>query len=58
MPWCVLCFETRLSYVSTAADDRATRPQWPTESKSYAQRLLDVFLPAGYPHTVTEDYMQ
>jgi hypothetical protein len=24
---------------------------------SYAKGLLDVFLPAGYPHTVTEDYM-
>ncbi|KAF2441804.1 DUF647-domain-containing protein [Karstenula rhodostoma CBS 690.94] len=28
------------------------------ESKSYAQQLLEVFLPAGYPHTVTEDYIQ
>ncbi|KAI0136745.1 vitamin B6 photo-protection and homoeostasis-domain-containing protein [Xylariales sp. AK1849] len=24
---------------------------------SYAKALLDVFLPAGYPHTVTADYM-
>ncbi|KAL5434081.1 hypothetical protein PMIN06_001660 [Paraphaeosphaeria minitans] len=30
----------------------------PRESKSYAQRLFEVFLPAGYPHTVTEDYIQ
>ncbi|KAF2280621.1 DUF647-domain-containing protein, partial [Westerdykella ornata] len=26
--------------------------------KTYAQRILDVFLPAGYPHSVTEDYIQ
>ncbi|KAF1928655.1 DUF647-domain-containing protein [Didymella exigua CBS 183.55] len=30
----------------------------PRETKSYAQQLLDVFLPAGYPHSVTEDYIQ
>jgi hypothetical protein len=32
--------------------------QLPRETKSYAQQLLDVFLPAGYPHSVTEDYIQ
>ncbi|ORY64497.1 root UVB sensitive family, partial [Pseudomassariella vexata] len=26
-------------------------------SSSYAKDVLDVFLPAGYPHTVTADYM-
>lgn len=24
--------------------------------RSYAREMLDVFLPAGYPHTVTADY--
>lgn len=24
--------------------------------RSYAREVLDVFLPAGYPHTVTPDY--
>ncbi len=24
--------------------------------RSYAREVLDVFLPAGYPHTVTRDY--
>jgi hypothetical protein len=30
----------------------------PKHAKSYAQQLLDVFLPAGYPQSVTEDYIQ
>lgn len=30
--------------------------QLPQQTKSYVQQLLDVFLPAGYPHSVTEDY--
>lgn len=30
----------------------------PEDAKSFPQRLLDVFLPAGYPHSVTEDYLQ
>ncbi|KAF2872431.1 vitamin B6 photo-protection and homoeostasis-domain-containing protein, partial [Massariosphaeria phaeospora] len=30
----------------------------PPESRSFAQRVLDVFLPVGFPHSVTEDYMQ
>ncbi|KAH6858360.1 vitamin B6 photo-protection and homoeostasis-domain-containing protein [Alternaria alternata] len=30
---------------------------YPKEAKSYAQRLLGVFLPAGYPQSVTEDYI-
>ncbi|ORX98524.1 vitamin B6 photo-protection and homoeostasis-domain-containing protein, partial [Clohesyomyces aquaticus] len=28
------------------------------ETKSYMQQLFDVFLPAGYPQSVTEDYIQ
>lgn len=28
------------------------------ETKSYVQQILDVFLPAGYPHSVTDDYIQ
>jgi hypothetical protein len=27
-------------------------------TKSLAQQVLDVFLPVGYPFSVTEDYMQ
>ncbi|KAF3007931.1 hypothetical protein E8E13_011218 [Curvularia kusanoi] len=30
----------------------------PQKTKNYAQKLLDVFLPTGYPHSVTEDYIQ
>ncbi|KAF9693860.1 hypothetical protein EKO04_008308 [Ascochyta lentis] len=30
----------------------------PKETKSYSQQILDVFLPAGYPQSVTEDYIQ
>ncbi|KAH7125338.1 vitamin B6 photo-protection and homoeostasis-domain-containing protein [Dendryphion nanum] len=30
----------------------------PKESKSYIQQILDVFLPAGYPQSVTDDYIQ
>ncbi|KAL1635477.1 hypothetical protein SLS58_010234 [Diplodia intermedia] len=29
----------------------------PDQQKSLLLRLLDVFLPAGYPHSVTEDYL-
>lgn len=34
----------------------ANDAQLPQQTRSYAQQLLDVFLPAGYPHSVTEDY--
>jgi hypothetical protein len=27
-------------------------------STSYAKNILNAFLPAGYPHSVTEDYLQ
>ncbi|KAF2833688.1 DUF647-domain-containing protein [Ophiobolus disseminans] len=30
----------------------------PKESKSLAQKALDVFLPAGFPHSVSEDYIK
>lgn len=30
----------------------------PESAKSYWQQLLDVFLPAGYPQSVTEDYLE
>lgn len=30
----------------------------PDQSKSPWQKVLDVFLPAGYPHSVTGDYLQ
>jgi hypothetical protein len=32
--------------------------QRPRETKSYAQKVLDVFLPVGYPQSVSEDYIQ
>jgi hypothetical protein len=32
--------------------------QRPRETKSHAQKVLDVFLPAGYPQSVSEDYIQ
>ncbi|KAF2471508.1 DUF647-domain-containing protein, partial [Lindgomyces ingoldianus] len=31
---------------------------FPKGMKSFGQQLLDVFLPAGYPQSVTEDYIQ
>lgn len=30
----------------------------PKESKSTWQKALDVFLPAGYPYSVTSDYLE
>ena len=30
----------------------------PKESKSPWQKMLDIFLPAGYPHSVTSDYLE
>jgi hypothetical protein len=30
----------------------------PKQTKSYLQQTLDIFLPAGYPLSVTEDYIQ
>ncbi|KAI1084921.1 DUF647-domain-containing protein [Whalleya microplaca] len=34
--------------------DKVIKPQ--KTARDYAKALLDVFLPAGYPHTVTPDY--
>jgi hypothetical protein len=31
---------------------------YPRETKAVWQRVLDVFLPAGYPHSVTSDYLE
>ncbi|KAF2848926.1 DUF647-domain-containing protein [Plenodomus tracheiphilus IPT5] len=30
----------------------------PQTPKSYTQQLLEIFLPAGFPHSVSEDYVQ
>lgn len=30
----------------------------PKGSKSYVRSVLNAFLPAGYPHSVTKDYME
>jgi len=30
----------------------------PQARRPYTQQLLSVFLPAGFPHSVTEDYIQ
>jgi hypothetical protein len=32
--------------------------QIPKNSKSYAKSILNAFLPAGYPHSVTSDYLE
>lgn len=31
---------------------------YPRDSRALWQRVLDVFLPAGYPHSVTDDYLE
>jgi hypothetical protein len=30
----------------------------PENKNSYARRVLNAFLPAGYPHSVTSDYLE
>ncbi|KAH9881603.1 hypothetical protein IAQ61_000330 [Plenodomus lingam] len=45
------------TYISDEGGQRVDVIQ-PQDAKGYAQRVLDVFLPAGYPHSVTEDYIQ
>lgn len=35
-----------------------SRLQLPESGKTAWQRVLDVFLPAGYPQSVTEDYIE
>ncbi len=32
--------------------------QIPQNSTSYARSILNAFLPAGYPHSVTSDYLE
>lgn len=36
--------------------DKGSQP--PAERKSLWSQTLDVFLPAGYPHSVTHDYLE
>ncbi|KAF6231172.1 hypothetical protein HO173_010672 [Letharia columbiana] len=44
------------AYVSSESSDRIEFIKT-KEQSSLWMRLLDVFLPAGYPHSVTRDYM-
>lgn len=30
----------------------------PQETKVLWQKVLDIFLPSGYPHSVTDDYLE
>jgi len=30
----------------------------PQETKVLWQKMLDIFLPSGYPHSVTDDYLE
>ncbi|KAF2759643.1 DUF647 domain protein [Pseudovirgaria hyperparasitica] len=48
------------TYVETINNEGKTRIDviFPNDGKSPWQKLLDVFLPAGYPHSVTEDYLE
>lgn len=39
------------------ADNRVVCKKLPKERTSLWANLLAVFLPAGYPHSVTDDYM-
>ncbi|KAF1939737.1 DUF647-domain-containing protein [Clathrospora elynae] len=45
------------SYIALGGSTRVDVIQ-PQSPKSYAQLMLDVFLPAGYPQSVTNDYIQ
>ncbi|KAK5114972.1 hypothetical protein LTR85_010010 [Meristemomyces frigidus] len=49
------------TYVSSPTNTKGTSRVdiiLPEKIKSPWQRLLDVFLPAGFPHSVTDDYVQ
>lgn len=48
------------TYVQSANDEGKVRVDTilPEVTKSPWQSLLDVFLPAGYPHSVTDDYLE
>jgi hypothetical protein len=30
----------------------------PQDTKALWQKMLDIFLPSGYPHSVTDDYLE
>ncbi|CAI6338579.1 unnamed protein product [Periconia digitata] len=48
------------TYIESTSSESKSRVDivLPAESKGRVQRLMDVFLPAGYPQSVTEDYIQ
>lgn len=50
------------TYVQSSSGDDETKTRIdvipPRDGKSSAQKLLDVFMPAGYPHSVTGDYLE
>ncbi|KAK5138337.1 hypothetical protein LTR08_003398 [Meristemomyces frigidus] len=49
------------TYVSSSTDSKGVSRVdviLPDKTKSPWQRMLDVFLPAGYPHSVTDDYLE
>lgn len=50
------------TYVRTAAESKGKSSRidviYSKNSKALWQRVLDVFLPAGYPHSVTNDYLE
>lgn len=49
------------TYVQTAGSKENTgrvdviKPQ---DTKAFWQKTLDIFLPSGYPHSVTDDYLE
>nr|OQO09255.1 hypothetical protein B0A51_18340 [Rachicladosporium sp. CCFEE 5018] len=49
-----------VTYVESTNDQGNARVDLvrPLQTKSLLQRTLDVFLPAGYPHSVTNDYFE
>lgn len=52
---------TTATYVeSTSTQDGSSRVDLilPKESRSPWRKVLDVFLPAGYPQSVTNDYLE
>ncbi|KAF2004940.1 DUF647-domain-containing protein [Amniculicola lignicola CBS 123094] len=49
--------ESSGGFTQRSRKEGKARLDLPQETKSYAQQALDVFLPAGYPHSVTEDYI-
>ena len=52
---------TTATYVQTAGSKGGSERVdviLPENTKAVWQRVLDVFLPAGYPHSVTNDYLE